>query len=499
MSTKCRAGRPRPRTDPGSARSATRPSATRASRCRRTAAGETPSRPASSVAVCAPCSSRRPVTRSRVRPSSALADGRRTAPRWIPQHECALFPDHRKQGRPNPNATQRCGRPRAPRRRTGHLPWVVPVSPVVVRRVALANAVANGLIVVTGGAVRLTGSGLGCPTWPECTDGSITPPPPSWPARAHRVRQPAADLRLAVVASPPWWSCGGPTRRELRRWAVGSFLGIPAQALLGGVTVLTGLNPGRSPPTSCVDGAGRGRHHALAALARTRGSAGCSCAPDRRAGHRHRRHRRRRPGLRHRRHRVGPAQRRPRCRPHRVRPRAGQPAARRRRLPAHRADRGAAGGPVRHRLPPGRSAVRPATCWSSSWRKASSGTCSTSPGCRSCWCCSTWRAPCSSPAYTARLAWSVRGPRTEADLEPAGRGLRRPPPDPRRRRHHASGCTTTRVKYSAVLPPHRCAPPRGSSATATRTRAHSESQASPHGPGRRTRTVRPARRRRGRC
>ena len=41
-------------------------------------------------------------------------------------------------------------------------------SPATVSRVALASAVANGLIVVTGGAVRLTGSGLGCPTWPRC-------------------------------------------------------------------------------------------------------------------------------------------------------------------------------------------------------------------------------------------------------------------------------------------------------------------------------------------
>src|SRR3954464_5809769 len=49
------------------------------------------------------------------------------------------------------------------------------MNPAVVSRTALANVVANGLIVVTGGLVRLTGSGLGCPTWPECTDGSLVP------------------------------------------------------------------------------------------------------------------------------------------------------------------------------------------------------------------------------------------------------------------------------------------------------------------------------------
>src|SRR3982751_4938114 len=49
----------------------------------------------------------------------------------------------------------------------------VPVSSAAVSRTALLNAVANGAIVVTGGAVRLTGSGLGCPTWPRCTEESF--------------------------------------------------------------------------------------------------------------------------------------------------------------------------------------------------------------------------------------------------------------------------------------------------------------------------------------
>ncbi|MFP5369443.1 MAG: COX15/CtaA family protein, partial [Actinomycetes bacterium] len=50
-------------------------------------------------------------------------------------------------------------------------------SPAAVSRVALANLVANGAIVVTGGAVRLTGSGLGCPTWPRCTSESFVATP----------------------------------------------------------------------------------------------------------------------------------------------------------------------------------------------------------------------------------------------------------------------------------------------------------------------------------
>jgi cytochrome c oxidase assembly protein subunit 15 len=116
-------------------------------------------------------------------------------------------------------------------------------SPAVVSRVALANVVANVLIVVTGGAVRLTGSGLGCPTWPTCTDASLVP---TRELAGHGViefgnRTLTFLLTLTAVAVlvVVWRSA----RRDLRGLAVLSFLGIPVQAALGGVTVLTGLNP----------------------------------------------------------------------------------------------------------------------------------------------------------------------------------------------------------------------------------------------------------------
>ncbi len=115
--------------------------------------------------------------------------------------------------------------------------------PTVVTGLALANAVANGVIVVTGGAVRVTGSGLGCPTWPECIDGSITPTPE---LAGHGVIEFANRLltfALAVIAIATVVAVFRSVRRDLRRLAVIGFLGIPAQALLGGVTVLTGLNP----------------------------------------------------------------------------------------------------------------------------------------------------------------------------------------------------------------------------------------------------------------
>ncbi|SDC69420.1 cytochrome c oxidase assembly protein subunit 15 [Geodermatophilus telluris] len=119
----------------------------------------------------------------------------------------------------------------------------MPVSSSLVSRVALVNLVANGAIVVTGGAVRLTGSGLGCPTWPRCTDASFVATPE---LAGHGVIEfgnrlltfvlAAAAIALVVVVFRS-------ARRDLRRLAVLAFLGIPAQALLGGVTVLTGLNP----------------------------------------------------------------------------------------------------------------------------------------------------------------------------------------------------------------------------------------------------------------
>jgi len=117
------------------------------------------------------------------------------------------------------------------------------VNPAVVSRIALANVIANGVIVVTGGAVRLTGSGLGCPTWPECTDGSIRPTAELAGHGLIEFGNRLLTFALVVVAVATVVAVFVSVRRDLRRLAVLSLLGIPAQALLGGVTVLTGLNP----------------------------------------------------------------------------------------------------------------------------------------------------------------------------------------------------------------------------------------------------------------
>ena len=114
-------------------------------------------------------------------------------------------------------------------------------SPRVLRELALASVVVNVVIVVTGGAVRLTGSGLGCPTWPQCTGSSLTP---TKAYSFHGVieftnRQLTFVLGLVAVVT---LLAAYRQRRELPLAAL-AFLGIPAQAVLGGITVLTDLNP----------------------------------------------------------------------------------------------------------------------------------------------------------------------------------------------------------------------------------------------------------------
>ena len=119
----------------------------------------------------------------------------------------------------------------------------MPVSPAVVSRLALANAVANGAIVVTGGAVRLTGSGLGCPTWPRCTTESFVATPELAGHGVIEFGNRLLTFVLAGIAVATVVAVWRSARRDLRPLAVLTFLGVPAQALLGGVTVLTGLNP----------------------------------------------------------------------------------------------------------------------------------------------------------------------------------------------------------------------------------------------------------------
>ena len=118
-------------------------------------------------------------------------------------------------------------------------------TPVVVTRLALVAIVANSAIVLTGGAVRLTGSGLGCPDWPTCDGASYVA---TQEYGVHGLiefgnRLLTFALTAVVVALLVAVVRSRPRRGPLVRLAVLGFLGIPAQGVLGGITVLTGLNP----------------------------------------------------------------------------------------------------------------------------------------------------------------------------------------------------------------------------------------------------------------
>jgi heme a synthase len=99
------------------------------------------------------------------------------------------------------------------------------------------------VIVVTGGAVRLTGSGLGCPTWPRCTTKSLVPTHELAVHGLIEFSNRTLTFVLTVAAVAVLVGVYRSVRRDLRPLALASFLGIPAQALLGGLTVLTKLNP----------------------------------------------------------------------------------------------------------------------------------------------------------------------------------------------------------------------------------------------------------------
>ncbi len=113
----------------------------------------------------------------------------------------------------------------------------------VVRPLGWASLVANIGIVVTGGAVRLTGSGLGCPTWPRCTDRSFRPHGELELHAAIEFGNRMLTFVLVMIAVATFAAAWQTGRRPLRLLATVLALGVPAQAVLGGITVLTGLNP----------------------------------------------------------------------------------------------------------------------------------------------------------------------------------------------------------------------------------------------------------------
>ena len=114
-----------------------------------------------------------------------------------------------------------------------------------VRIAAWASLVSQILIIGTGGAVRLTGSGLGCPTWPRCTEDSFVATAEMGLHGIIEFGNRLLTFLLIIIALVMFTFVirMRKERPELLRLAVVVGLGIPAQAVLGGITVLTNLNP----------------------------------------------------------------------------------------------------------------------------------------------------------------------------------------------------------------------------------------------------------------
>ena len=121
-----------------------------------------------------------------------------------------------------------------------------PVGPVT-RRIFAGVVVAQSAIVVTGGLVRLTGSGLGCPTWPECAPGSYVPTLEQAEGVHSYIefgnRTLTFVLSTVVIAAMVAAWRHRPRRPDLIVLSGLQLFGVAAQATLGGITVLTGLHP----------------------------------------------------------------------------------------------------------------------------------------------------------------------------------------------------------------------------------------------------------------
>ncbi|HUC59971.1 MAG TPA: COX15/CtaA family protein [Streptosporangiaceae bacterium] len=129
--------------------------------------------------------------------------------------------------------------------------WIVRPTSLVMRRIALAGVVTSALIIWTGGAVRLSESGLGCTTWPKCTSASLVaagvtgdPLMHRWIEFGNRLATGAIEIVAVLVFIAAWqYREGGRRRRDLVWLAAAQPAGIFAQAIIGGIVVLTKLAP----------------------------------------------------------------------------------------------------------------------------------------------------------------------------------------------------------------------------------------------------------------
>jgi heme A synthase len=124
-------------------------------------------------------------------------------------------------------------------------------TPAALRRIALAGVVSTAVIIVTGAAVRLSQSGLGCPDWPQCTRGSLVaahtagdPMFHTWIEFGNRLVTVVVTVVAVAVLIAAWrFRPGGRRRADLVWLAAAQPAGVVAQIVLGGIVVLTKLNP----------------------------------------------------------------------------------------------------------------------------------------------------------------------------------------------------------------------------------------------------------------
>lgn len=117
------------------------------------------------------------------------------------------------------------------------------ISPAGYRRVTFLALLALGFIVVTGGAVRVTGSGLGCPDWPTCAEGRIVAPLEYHALIEFVNRMVTGTVSVMVIVAVLAALRRRPYRRDLVWLAGGLVLGVIGQIVLGGLVVLFHLYP----------------------------------------------------------------------------------------------------------------------------------------------------------------------------------------------------------------------------------------------------------------
>ncbi len=117
------------------------------------------------------------------------------------------------------------------------------ISPRTYRWITLAALLAVAAIVLTGAAVRLTGSGLGCSDWPACSESQFVDVSGFHQAIEQLNRLFTGAISVAIGLAVLGSYARSPRRRDLVWWSWGLVAGLVGQSVLGGITVLTKLTP----------------------------------------------------------------------------------------------------------------------------------------------------------------------------------------------------------------------------------------------------------------